>query len=157
MAEIIKITFWGGWLWYIFVFLMRCKRNVTNIENSSHRWLSYFCNFIEAPMPYTWKRSSESRTPPGVAKRTMRWGYVRWHLKNTSSTHCKTSYIVHCQTIHIILTWHRRFSDQQRLSAQAEAPPLHYGRVDACDNPKCGLLGCAICGSGGLRSRSPLI
>lgn len=33
---------------------------------------------------------------------------------------------------------------------------MHLGGADPCDFPKCGKLDCIICGSGGLRSRSPL-
>lgn len=33
---------------------------------------------------------------------------------------------------------------------------MHSGCADPCDFPKCGKLDCIICGSGGLRSRSPL-
>ena len=43
-----------------------------------------------------------------------------------------------------------------RRFSQVETLPLHYGRVDTCDNPKCGLLECVIFVSGGLRSRYPL-
>ena len=38
-----------------------------------------------------------------------------------------------------------------------EALPLHSGRADPIDCPKCGQLGCVIFVSGGLRSRYPLI
>ena len=34
---------------------------------------------------------------------------------------------------------------------------LHFRRVEACDFPKRGKLGCEIFGSGGLRSRIPLL
>ena len=34
---------------------------------------------------------------------------------------------------------------------------MHSGGVDPCDFPKCGKLDRTICGSGGLRSRYPLI
>ena len=37
-----------------------------------------------------------------------------------------------------------------------EALPLHSGRADPIDCPKCGQLGCVIFVSGGLRSRYPL-
>ena len=40
-----------------------------------------------------------------------------------------------------------------RRWAQAEAFPLHSGWADACDSPKCGLLGHVIFKCGGLRSR----
>ncbi|KAK2900039.1 hypothetical protein Q8A73_013168 [Channa argus] len=40
---------------------------------------------------------------------------------------------------------------------KGEAQPLHSGCADPCEFPKCGNLDCIICGSGGLRSRSPLI
>ena len=40
-----------------------------------------------------------------------------------------------------------------RRWAQAEAFPLHSGWADACDSPKCGLLGHVIFKGGGLRSR----
>lgn len=45
----------------------------------------------------------------------------------------------------------------RRWFSQGEAYPLHSGCADPCDFPKCGKLDCIICGSGGLRSRSPLI
>ena len=38
-----------------------------------------------------------------------------------------------------------------------EAQPLHSGCADPDEFPKCGNLNCIISGSGGLRSRSPLI
>ena len=41
--------------------------------------------------------------------------------------------------------------------SQGEAYPLHSGCADPCDFPKCGKLDCIICGSGGLRSRFPLV
>ena len=44
-----------------------------------------------------------------------------------------------------------------RRFPQGEAFPLHFGRADLCDLPKCGRLGHVIFVSGGLRSRSPLI
>ena len=44
-----------------------------------------------------------------------------------------------------------------RRFPQGEACPLHFGRADLCDHPKCGWLGCVIYVSGGLRSRYPLI
>ena len=44
-----------------------------------------------------------------------------------------------------------------RWSTQGEAQPLHFGCVVLCEFPKCGNLDCIICGSGGLRPRSPLI
>ena len=44
-----------------------------------------------------------------------------------------------------------------RRFPQAEAPPLHFGWVDACDHNKCLWLGCVIFVSGGLRSRYPSI
>lgn len=44
----------------------------------------------------------------------------------------------------------------RRWFFQDEASPLHFGCADACDVLKCGILDCKICGSGGLRSRSPL-
>ena len=34
---------------------------------------------------------------------------------------------------------------------------MHSGCADLCEFPKCGNLDCIISGSGGLRSRSPLI
>ena len=34
---------------------------------------------------------------------------------------------------------------------------MHPGYADRCEFPKCENLDCIICGSGGLRSRSPLI
>ena len=43
-----------------------------------------------------------------------------------------------------------------RWSSQVEACPLHFGRADPCDHPKCGWLGCVIFAYGGLRSRYPL-
>lgn len=43
-----------------------------------------------------------------------------------------------------------------RRSSQGEACPLHSGRADPCDHPKCGWLGCAIFVSRGAASaRSP--
>ena len=44
----------------------------------------------------------------------------------------------------------------RRRFTQGEARPLHSGRADPCEFPKCGNLDCIIYGSGGLRSRSPL-
>ena len=44
-----------------------------------------------------------------------------------------------------------------RWFTQGEAQPLHFGCADHCEFPKCGNLDCIICGSGGLRPRSPLI
>ena len=44
-----------------------------------------------------------------------------------------------------------------RWSSQVEACPLHFGRADPCDHPKCGWLGCVIFAYGGLRSRYPLL
>ena len=44
-----------------------------------------------------------------------------------------------------------------RWFTQGEAQPLHSGCADPCEFLKCGNLDCIICGSGGLRSRSPLI
>ena len=44
-----------------------------------------------------------------------------------------------------------------RCFTQGEAQPLHFGCADHCKFPKCGNLNCIICGSGGLRPRSPLI
>ena len=44
-----------------------------------------------------------------------------------------------------------------RWFTQNEAQPLHSGCADFCEFPKCGNLDCIISGSGGLRSRSPLI
>ena len=43
-----------------------------------------------------------------------------------------------------------------RWFTQGEAQPLHFGCADPCEFLKCGNLDCIICGSGGLRSRSPL-
>ena len=45
----------------------------------------------------------------------------------------------------------------RRWFTQGEAQPLHTGCADPCEFPKCGNLDCIISGSGGLRSRSPLI
>ena len=45
----------------------------------------------------------------------------------------------------------------RRWFSQGEAHPLHSGCADPCDFPKCGKLDCIICGSGGLRSRFPLV
>ena len=45
----------------------------------------------------------------------------------------------------------------RRWFSQGEAYPLHSGCADPCDFPKCGKLDCIICGSGGLRSCSPLL
>ena len=45
----------------------------------------------------------------------------------------------------------------RRWFTQGEAQPLHFGCADPCEFPKCGNLDCIICGSGGLRPRSPLI
>ncbi len=45
----------------------------------------------------------------------------------------------------------------RRWFTQGEAQPLHSGCADPCEFPKCGNLDCIISGSGGLRSRSPLI
>ena len=45
----------------------------------------------------------------------------------------------------------------RRWFTQGEAQPLHSGCADPCEFPKCGNLDCIICGSGGLRSRSPLM
>ena len=44
-----------------------------------------------------------------------------------------------------------------RWFTHGEAQPLHFGCADPCEFLKCGNLDCIICGSGGLRSRSPLI
>ena len=45
----------------------------------------------------------------------------------------------------------------RRRFTQGEAQPLHSGCADPCEFPKCGNLDCIIYGSGGLRSRSPLM
>ena len=45
----------------------------------------------------------------------------------------------------------------RRRFTQGEAQPLHSGCADPCEFLKCGNLDCIIYGSGGLRSRSPLI
>ena len=45
----------------------------------------------------------------------------------------------------------------RRWFTHGEAQPLHSGCADLCEFPKCGNLDCIISGSGGLRSRSPLI
>jgi hypothetical protein len=45
----------------------------------------------------------------------------------------------------------------RRQFTQGEAQPLHCGCADPCEFPKCGNLDCIIYGSGGLRSRSPLM
>ena len=49
-------------------------------------------------------------------------------------------------------TWCRSHWSSRRW-AQAEAFPLHSGWADACDSPKCGLLGHVIFKCGGLRLR----
>ena len=57
-----------------------------------------------------------------------------------------------CKTIrHTYLAQGKPWSS--RRFPQEEALPLHFGWADTCDNPKCGLLGCAIYLCGGLRSR----
>ena len=46
---------------------------------------------------------------------------------------------------------------KKKRFTHGEAQSLHFGCADPCEFLKCGNLDCIICGSGGLRSRSPLI
>ena len=57
----------------------------------------------------------------------------------------------------LILTWQGRYHDHEGGFPRARLTHCTLGCADPCDFPKCGKLDCIICGSGGLRSRSPLI
>ena len=61
------------------------------------------------------------------------------------------------QHAQLILTWQGRHHDQEGGSATARLSHCTPCFADPCEFPKCGNLDCIISGSGGLRSRSPLI
>ena len=61
------------------------------------------------------------------------------------------------ERVQLILTWQGRYHDQEGGSPIARLSHCTEAVADPCEFPKCGNLDCIISGSGGLRSRSPLI
>ena len=55
-----------------------------------------------------------------------------------------------------ILTWYRRHPDHEGGSPKVRLS-IALRLADPCEYPKCGYLGYIIFGSGGLRSRYPLL
>ena len=148
---------------------------------TSCHWLEGFCSMngrIERPMYKEpsltilwWKMSSKSPNKcqeeicAQIHMDHIWYVLINLELNNGRTLYCGDTITLYsiCQRVasiapvESILTWHRRLPWSSRRYAQCEACPLHFGWVDRCDNPKCGLLGCIISDSGGLRSRSPLI
>ena len=63
----------------------------------------------------------------------------------------------HTERVQLILTWQGRYHDQKGGSPIARLSHCTEAVADPCEFLKCGNLDCIISGSGGLRSRSPLI
>lgn len=63
----------------------------------------------------------------------------------------------HPERVQLILTWQGRYHDHEGGSPIARLSHCTEAVADPCEFPKCGNLDCRISGSGGLRSRSPLI
>lgn len=61
------------------------------------------------------------------------------------------------ERVQLILTWQGRYHDQEGGSPIARLSHCTEAVADPCEFPKCGNLDCIISGSGGLRSRSPLV
>ena len=84
-----------------------------------------------------------------------------WYISSRSGNRESNTFVLEgvllYQGVQLILTWQGRHRDQEGGSPRARLSHCTPGCADPCEFLKCGNLDCIISGSGGLRSRSPLI
>ena len=97
-----------------------------------------------------WSRWAGGIHTEVIVMLTQRGMNRQWTAKRVSGS-------LHHWHVQLILTWQGRNDDQEGRSPTARLGHCTSCFADPCEFPKCGNLDCIISGSGGLRSRSPLI